>query len=110
MVVTDIPQCRDDVALDALRPLGRGWNFSLCDALRPIREYFQRSVVPHCAQRSIHGVAANTTMEKAIPGIEWNLYRRLALVHIIQRARQLVTELMTEVASGFERINPVILR
>src|SRR5436853_5968322 len=110
MVVTDIPQCRDDVALDALRPLGCGWNFSLCDALRPIREYFQRSVMPHCAQRSIHGVAANTTVQTAIPGIEWSLDRRLPLVHIIQRARQLVSELMTEVAAGFERVYPVILR
>src|SRR2546426_1923159 len=110
MVVTHIPQGRDNVALDALRPFRCGWNFSFCDAFRPIREYFQRSVMTHCAQGSIHGVAANAAVETAIPGGEWSVNRRLPLVHIIQRARQLVSELMTEVASGFERVDPVILR
>src|SRR5207249_6966739 len=48
-------------------------------------------------------------MEPAIPGVEWSLEVRLHSVHIIKGPRELVSELMTEIAAGFERVDPVIL-
>ena len=110
VIIPDVPQRYDNVALHPLRTLRSGRHFSLSDAIGPVREHFQRGIVAHGVQCRIHGIAPNAAVEPAIPGIERRLDVRLHFVHIIERARQPVPELMTEIAAGFQRVDPVILR
>ena len=110
VVVTDIPQRHDDVALDTSRSRRRRRHLALGDAIGPVRQHIQRPRRAHRAERPVHRVAAHAALQPAIPRLERRLHRRVALVDIVERARQLVAELMTEVAARLQRVDPVVLR
>src|SRR3989442_886639 len=70
VVIANVPQSDDDIALDPFWPGRRGRHFTLGNAIRPVREYFQRCVSTHSTERSIHRVAAHSAVETAVPRVE----------------------------------------
>jgi hypothetical protein len=108
VVVSHVPERHDHIPLDASRPRGRRRHFTVGDAIGPIRQDAERARGPHRAQRPVHGSAANAALQTPVPGFRRCLDGRICLVDVVQRAGELIPELVTEVASRLERVDPVV--
>ena len=109
VVVADVPQRDDDIPFDAFWARRRRRQFAVGDALGPIGIGFQRSLFALIVQNAVHRVAADAGAETPLPRFRVRLQLRLRLEHVVDRARELIAKLVTEVAIGFQRIDPVIL-
>jgi hypothetical protein len=110
VVVSDVPERDHEVALDTRRPRGRRRHVALGDALGPVGVGLQRSLLALVVDDGVHRVAADAGAEPPFPRLGVCLELRLRLQHVVDAARELVAELMTEVAVRFERVDPVVLR
>ena len=109
VVVTDVPQGHHEIALDAFRPGRRRRHFALVDALGPIGKGPRCPGQSHIDERTVHRIATHSGTEAPLPGL---LVRRdvaLRLEDVIDAAREPVSELMTEIAVRFQRVDPVVL-
>ena len=105
-----VPQRDDDVALDAFRPRRRRRHFASCNAIGPVRKYFQRWLFALRLEHRVHRGPAHAGAEAPLPCVVSSRQLRLRLEHVIEAARQLVAELMAEVAVGLQRVDPMVLR
>src|SRR5262245_38415472 len=109
VIVADIPQSCDNIAFDAFWPRGCRRYFTLANTIGPVGELFQGSRRAHAAQCCVHRITANSALQPAVPRFDRAMDVRIDLVNMIQTARQLVTQLMTKIATRLQLVDPVIL-
>ena len=110
VIVAHVPQRQNQVALDAGRSRRRRRDLTLRDALRPVGVDLQRACLSLVVQHAVHRRAAHAGSQPPLPGFRVRLQLGLRLENVIDASRELVAKLMTEVAVGLERVDPVILR
>ena len=93
-------------------PFGRGGAGGTSPlAMRSVQSAIglERSLLALIGEHAVHRRAADAGAEPPFPGLRVRLELGLRLQDVVDVARQRVAELMTEVAVGFERVDPVVL-
>jgi hypothetical protein len=89
---------------------GAGGHFALGDPLGPVGVDLERPLFALVVQHAVHRSAANARAEPPLPRLCMCLELGLGLQHVIDGTRELIPELMAEVAVGLERVDVVVLR
>ena len=102
-----IPFCDDDVALDTLRPRGRGRQLTGFDAISPIGEHRQGALLAELPDAADHVAARLPGADAAVPGERGGIESPESLGDL---ARRLAAELVTGPAAiGLHQTQPLRL-
>ena len=105
--VTPVPQGEHDVPLLSLGPRGLGWDLAGHDPVGPVCELAHRPFPSHRAQHRAHARTALAEGDPMVPRLRGG---GEAAVEVGDLPRDLVPELVTELAALFEVVDPRGLR
>jgi hypothetical protein len=110
MIGSPVPQRQHQIALDPFRPRRCRRHFAFADAIGPIGQGPGGPRHAHVGERAVHRVAAHAGAETPFPCVGRRFQLGLRLEHMIETPRQLIPELMAEIAVGLQAVHPVVLR